>query len=371
MKPIRLTVKTDSGKYSVLIGRNLVENLSNIFKQNSINCKKYLLVIDKKIPKKIISKVTKSLKIFEVYKHVFNANEKNKNQKSIDKILNVMLKKNFTRNDCLVSIGGGITGDVTGFAASIFKRGLKFVNIPSTLLSQVDSSVGGKTGINTKEGKNLVGSFYQPNLVISDIQVLKSLPSREIVCGYAEILKHSLIFNKNFYLYLNRNIKKILKLETPQIEKSIHESCKIKKIIVEKDEKEMNIRKILNFGHTFAHAYEAGLNFSKKLNHGEAVILGMRSAIIFSYEKKFINKKEFDLIISHFDNSKFPFSIKDYFSLKDVNKIISFMLRDKKNVSNKIKLILIKRIGGPIIEKEFSYKIIKQFLKKKLINQNL
>ena len=286
MRPIKLIVKTKSEKYPVLIGRNLVENLSNLFKQNSINCKKYLLVIDKKIPKKIITKAIKSLKNFEVFLHIFDASEKNKNQKGIDKILNILLKKNFTRNDCLVSIGGGIAGDVTGFAASIFKRGLKFINIPSTLLSQVDSSVGGKTGINTAEGKNLIGTFYQPKLVISDIQFLESLPSREIICGYAEILKHSLIFDKNFYSYLNSNIQKILNLESPQIEKSIYKSCKIKKLIVEKDEKEMNVRKILNFGHTFAHAYEAGLNFSKKLNHGEAVILGMRSALSFSLEKK-------------------------------------------------------------------------------------
>ena len=368
MKPIKLIVKTNSEKYPVLIGRNLVENISNLLKQNSINCKRYLLVVDKKIPKKIISKITKSLKSFEVYLHIFVASEKNKNQKSIDKILNILLKKNFTRNDCLVSIGGGIVGDVTGFAASIFKRGLKFINIPSTLLSQVDSSVGGKTGINTIEGKNLIGSFYQPKLVISDIQFLESLPTREIVCGYAEILKHSIIFDKKFYTYLNNNIQKILKLESPEIEKSIFKSCKIKKLIVEKDEKEMNVRKILNFGHTFAHAYEAGLNFSKKLNHGEAVILGMKSALSFSLEKKIINKKEFNFVSNHFNNSKFPFSIKDYFSLKDINKIISFMLRDKKNVSSKIKLILIKKVGGPIIEKEFSYKIIKQFLKKKLIN---
>ena len=123
----------------------------------------------------------------------------------------------------------------------------------------------------------MIGSFYQPDLVISDIQFLKTLPKREIICGYGEILKHSLIANKNFYNFLNRNVEKILKLSSPFIEKAIYESCKIKKNVVEKDEKEKNIRKILNFGHTFAHAYEASLGFSKKLNHGEAVILGMKS----------------------------------------------------------------------------------------------
>ena len=171
-----------------------------------------------------------------------------------------MLNKNFSRNDVLISLGGGITGDVSGFAASLFKRGLKFVNIPTTLLSQVDSSVGGKTGVNTSQGKNLIGSFYQPKIVISDVNVLRSLPFREVVCGYAEIVKHALIANKKFYNFLNKNINEVLKLRTPTIEKSIYESCKVKKSIVEKDEKEKNLRKILNFGHTFAHAYEASLN---------------------------------------------------------------------------------------------------------------
>ena len=132
-------------------------------------------------------------------------------------------------------MGGGITGDVSGFAASIFKRGIKFINIPTTLLAQVDSSIGGKTGINSKEGKNLVGSFYQPNLVLSDSNFLKTLPKREIVCGYAEILKHSIISNKKFFLFLNKNALKILKLKSPFIERSIYQSCLIKKNIVQKD----------------------------------------------------------------------------------------------------------------------------------------
>jgi 3-dehydroquinate synthase/shikimate kinase/3-dehydroquinate synthase len=265
-------------------------------------------------------------------------------------------------------VGGGITGDISGFAASLFKRGLKFINIPSTLLSQVDSSVGGKTGINTKYGKNLIGSFYQPNLVISDIDFLKTLPKREVICGYGEILKHSLIANKNFYLFLSKNIKKILNLSSPFIEKAIYESCKIKKNVVEKDEREKGLRKILNFGHTFAHAYEATLGFSKKLNHGEAVILGMNTALNFSLEKKLLKKKEYNSIINHIVISNLPLSIKKFFKLKDLNKIISFMLKDKKNNSEKISLVLLKKIGFPLINKEYSKKNLTQFLKKELAN---
>ena len=368
MKPIKLIVKTNSEKYPIIIGRNLISNLSRIFRTNSINFKKCLLVLDKNIPNKCVKQISRSLKKYEVYKFIYNANEKNKNQKNVNKILNLLLQKNFSRDDCLISIGGGITGDVAGFAASLFKRGLKFVNIPTTLLSQVDSSVGGKTGINTSEGKNLIGNFYQPKIVISDVNILKSLPFREVVCGYAEIIKHALIANKNFYNFLNKNINEVLKLKSPTIEKSIYESCKVKKSIVEKDEKEKNLRKILNFGHTFAHAYEASLNFSKKLNHGEAVILGMKSAFEFSHSRKLISNKEYVSAINHLNNSHFPISIKNYFTIKKINQIISFMARDKKNNSKNIKLMLIKKIGGPIIEKEFANVNIKLFLRKLLIN---
>ena len=143
--------------------------------------------------------------------------------------MSILLNKNFNRNDCVISIGGGITGDVSGFAASIFKRGLKFINIPTTLLSQVDSSIGGKTGINNKHGKNLIGTFYQPSLVVSDIIFLKSLPKREIVCGYGEILKHAIISDKKFFSFLDKNGSQIFNLKSPLIEKAIFKSCSIKK----------------------------------------------------------------------------------------------------------------------------------------------
>jgi 3-dehydroquinate synthase len=264
MKPIKLKINTKTQKYSIIIGSNLGSGVSKILKENSIIFKQCLLVVDKNISKHFISKIKKSLNKKKLYIHFFKANEKNKNFKSVNKILDILLTKNFSREDCVISIGGGITGDISGFAASLFKRGLKFINIPTTLLSQVDSSIGGKTGVNTKFGKNLIGSFYQPNLVISDVQFLKTLPKRELICGYGEILKHSLIANKSFYKFLDKNSNRILKLSSPFIERAIYESCKIKKNVVEKDEKEKGLRKILNFGHTFAHAYEASLGYSKK-----------------------------------------------------------------------------------------------------------
>ncbi len=368
MKPIKLIVKTVNQEYPIIIGSNLISKINLITKKNSINFKKCLLLIDEKVPKKMINKLVLSLKNKTICFHRIKASEKNKNQNSINQILEILLNKNFSRQDCLISIGGGITGDIGGFAASLFKRGMQFINVPTTLLSQVDSSVGGKTGINSKYGKNLIGSFYQPRLVISDSLFLKTLPDREIICGYAEILKHSLIANKKFYNFLNINISKILNLKSPYLEKSIFESCKIKKSIIEKDEKEKNLRKILNFGHTFAHAYEATLNYSRKLNHGEAVLLGINTALKFSLEKNYLKKKDYFLITKHIKQSNLPNNLKKYFSLKNIDKILSFILKDKKNNSEKINLILLKKIGQPKINKNYNVAIIKKFLRKELAN---
>ena len=368
MKPIKLIIKTKSETYPIIIGNNLIKNLSKILRKNSINFNQCLLIIDKKISKRAISKIVKSLKRKKVFKYYYEANEKNKNQNKVNEILKILLKKNFSRQDCLITIGGGITGDVGGFGASLFKRGLQWINLPTTLLSQVDSSIGGKTGVNTKQGKNLIGCFYHPKIVISDSEFLKSLPYREIVCGYAEILKHSLIKDKIFYNYLNKNISKILKLNSPFIEKAIFKSCKIKKDVVEKDEKEKGIRKVLNFGHTFAHAYEATFGYSKKLNHGEAVILGIKSAIKFSLKQKLIKKVEYQSIISHINKLKLPLNIKEYFSLNNSIKILSFMIKDKKNNTDKINLILLKKIGSANINNHYETRKIKNFLRQELVN---
>ena len=181
MKHIKLIVRTKSETYPILIGSNIIKDLSKHLYENSINFDQCLLIIDKKVPNRMISKITKSLRRKKIFKFFFNATEKNKNQNNVNKILQILLNKNFSRQDCVITIGGGITGDVGGFAASLYKRGLQFINLPTTLLSQVDSSVGGKTGVNTNAGKNLLGSFYQPKIVVSDTDFLESLKKREII----------------------------------------------------------------------------------------------------------------------------------------------------------------------------------------------
>ena len=362
MKTNKIIIKTKSSEYPIIIGCNLIKSLLNITKKNELNFNKCLLVVDNKVPKKFIKEIKLSLAKKKKVIYLFNSKEANKDLKNLNKILEILLQNNFHRNDCLISIGGGITGDISGFAASIFKRGIKFINIPTTLLAQVDSSIGGKTGVNTKIGKNLLGSFYQPNLVLTDINFLKTLPKREIICGYAEILKHSLILDKKFFLFLNKNSKQILNLNNLLVQKAIYKSCLIKKKIVEKDEKEKNLRKILNFGHTFAHAYEGTMKFSKKLNHGEAVLLGINSAITFSVNKKLLIEKDFFLIKNHLKNLNLPNKISKYFKKKDVSNILNFMQKDKKNNNNKINLVLLKKIGSTINNYYTENKILRKFL---------
>ena len=364
----KLKIRTKNQSYNVIIGNNLIKDLLKILKNNSVNFSKCLLVIDKKVPKNFSKKILFLLRRKKIITFYFNSKEINKNQKTINTLLDILLKNNFHRTDCLISLGGGITGDVSSFAASIFKRGIKFINIPTTLLAQVDSSIGGKTAINSKYGKNLIGTFYQPNLVISDTNFLKSLPRREIICGYAEILKHSLIMNKKFFIYLDNNSQKIMKLKEPFLKKIIYESCLKKKKIVEKDEKEKNIRKILNFGHTFGHAFEALTKYSGKINHGEAVLLGIFCATKFAYQNKFLIKNDYEKILNHYKKLNLQIKLKQFFSPKNIEKILSFMKKDKKNKNNKINLVLLKKIGDTNYICQFKKSQIRNFFYKQLIN---
>ena len=361
----KIPINTKEKKYSVIIGSNIIQDISKILSKENIYFEKCLIVLDKNIPLSIISALVKKLKTKKII-YKFKAIEKNKNYKNVEKIHNILFKNKFNRTDCIISFGGGITGDVVGFSASTFKRGIKFVNIPSTLLSQVDSSIGGKTGINNSFGKNLVGSFYQPDLVIADTKLLKSLPYREIICGYAEILKSSLINNKKNFYYLEKHYKNIMNLQSPFIEKAIIFSCKLKKKVVEKDEKEKNYRKVLNLGHTFAHAYESALNFSNKLNHGEAVIMGIKNAIQFSKNNKYLSNNKFNFINNHINKIELKHKFNKLFKIKDLNKIIMFMKSDKKNNSKKINLILIKDFGKITTDFQIDAFKIRNFLKKEL-----
>ena len=359
---MKLKVRTNINNYSIIIGKNLCSKINKIILNERINSQKFLLIYDSKVPAQMIKSIISKFNKNRIEKKKIIFNEKSKNLKTVSSIVKILEKNNFSRNDSLISVGGGICGDVCGFASSIFKRGLNFINVPTTLLSQVDSAIGGKTGINSLSGKNMIGSFYQPSLVISDIDFLKSLPKREMICGYAEILKHSLIKDKIFFKFLKKNFIKIMSHNHKFLEKTIYKSCLIKKEIVEKDEKEKNIRKVLNLGHTFAHAFEATVGYNKGLNHGEAVLLGIMSAVEFSRKKNILKKNDFVQITEHLRKLNYN-SLNKYFKLKDISKIIFYMKQDKKNKDNKINLILLKNIGKPILNKSFRENNIRSFFK--------
>ena len=366
MKNIKLNIKTKSKIYPIYLGSNLLNKTGKLIKKNLPNVKKVCIISDKKIPKKLLSKLIASLGEYDVKLFKLSASEKNKNLLVANKIIEKLLKENFNRSDCLIAFGGGILGDLSAFVSNLTKRGIKFINIPTTLLAQVDASIGGKTGINSGQGKNLIGTFYQPDFVISDSSTLKSLPQRELVSGYGEILKHSLILDRNFFIWLSKNGKKILTERKKSILISaILKSCKIKNSIVSRDEKEKNLRMILNFGHTFAHGFESAKNFSKKLNHGEAVLLGMIVAIDLSNQKKLLSPNEQSKIKKHYEDLKLLMNIKKIFKKKEIGKIVNFMKKDKKNTTGKISLILLKKIGKTTKPKEIQLRDyeIKKFLK--------
>ena len=295
-----LKVKTPQGQYSIIIGHNTIEDIGKHLKPIMSNNRVFIIASKKvtELYKKKLLDILNKNKI-EVILIIINDSEKQKNFNTISKISNTILKKGIDRNDILVAFGGGVVGDIAGFVSSIILRGIRFIQIPTTLLAQVDSSVGGKTGVNTSHGKNLIGTFFQPQTVIIDTNILSSLPKRELLSGYAEIIKYGLIMDRAFFKWLILNGEKIINLDRKFLIKSIYNSCKNKAKIVNKDEKEKNVRVLLNLGHTFGHAIESINKYKKNINHGEAVSIGIVFALKLSQELSLLDSKTVDSTINH------------------------------------------------------------------------
>ena len=364
MRVQEIKVKDKQNNYSIFIGNNILNILPQKIKKLCPRTKKIALIFDSQVPSKYKKIIKNSLKTYQLVSLKFNANERNKSTKSVSLFLNKLLSKNFNRSDLIIGIGGGITGDLTGFVSSIFKRGINFINIPTTLLSQVDSAIGGKTGINSDYGKNLIGSFSQPKLVITDTKFLKSLPKKEMVCGYAEILKHAIIKDQNFFNWLKLYTPNILSKDYKKLIYAIKKSCEIKLFFVNKDVNEKNLRMILNFGHTFAHAIEVKNNYSKNITHGEAVLAGMILATKLSVIKKVCNKKTLKDLMEIYTANNLSYSFNKYINTKEINKLIPYLKNDKKNNDEKINFILLNKIGKATMPNK--YKISIKELKKNI-----
>ena len=348
-----LFIKNKKLNTSILIKKNYISTfVKKIAKKNE----KVFCVIDSKIKNKFNFKNEKNVIIITIH-----CGEKIKTINSYTVLAEKLIKYNVNRKSVLVAIGGGTLGDLAGFVSSTILRGLDFFLIPTTLLSQVDSSIGGKNGINTKYGKNLLGTFYQPKEVLIDISVLNSLPKKEIKSGYAEMIKHALINDYIFFCWLERNTNKLFNLNKSILEKAIYKSIMIKLYYVKKDEKEAllnsNSRAMLNFGHTIGHAIESYYNY-KKFNHGEAISIGMITEAKISNYLGLLSFNELERIIVHFKKSK----LKIFDDILKEKKIIKIILKDKKNFNNNINFSLIDKIGSSIFYKKLDknkvYKIL-------------
>ena len=301
-----------------------------------------------------INYLTNRLKAKELHIITLPDGEEYKNINSVNYALDRLFDAKFDRNSTLIAFGGGVIGDMTGFAASIFLRGIKFIQIPTTLLSMVDSSVGGKTGINNKYGKNLIGSFYQPEAVFIDTHFLSTLEKREFAAGMAEVIKMAVMFDKKFF----ENIKS----GSLPIEEIIKRSVELKAEVVNQDEKEKGIRSVLNYGHTFAHVIENETNYKKYL-HGEAVAIGMVMANELSIELGYLTESEAEDIKKLLQKNNLPTDYK----IKDINLFYGHFFLDKKTSDNKIKFIIPKHIGEyqivNNIDKEIILNVLRKFAK--------
>jgi 3-dehydroquinate synthase len=264
----------------------------------------------------------------------------------LEKLSGELLRSGVDRNGLIVALGGGVIGDLTGFAAGILKRGIAFAQIPTTLLAQVDSSVGGKTAINTAEGKNLVGLFHQPRIVIADIDVLSTLPRRELLSGYAEVVKYGALGDRAFFEWLEANGAKALGGEGAAMVHAVAHSCRMKAAIVERDERETGERALLNLGHTFGHALEAATGFSDRLLHGEGVAIGMALAFRLSVKLGLCPGQDAERFERHLKAAGLPSSIADITGERPgADALIAHMAHDKKAKDGRLRFILVRGIG--------------------------
>ncbi|STY28742.1 3-dehydroquinate synthase [Legionella wadsworthii] len=340
----QIDVSLTEHQYPIIICRNGLQNPNLL--RTIVTSSQILIVTNKTIAPLYLEHVQSAFKGTQCDSLILEDGEQYKNEKSLYAIYDVLIQKKHHRDTTLIALGGGVIGDITGFAASTYQRGVKFVQIPTTLLAQIDASIGGKTGINHISGKNMIGSFYQPQAVITDLMTLETLPEREFRAGLAEMIKYGLLSGGDFYNTLQRALHEGLTAQSPLLAQLILECCRIKAQYVETDEKEAGQRALLNLGHTFAHALETYTHYKQWL-HGEAVAIGLYCAAVLSLEMQLVDK-EFVLQVEQVLQlaglpHKIPKNI-DLILLKDLMK------SDKKIKNQCLRFVLIKKAGDCYLE---------------------
>lgn len=351
-----LKVNLGQTAYPIYIGKNLLasrELFSEVIQSSQV-----MIVSNTTIAPLYLQQLMQTLSEYNPHSYLIADGESFKNLEILKDIVTQLLENRFGRNCYLIALGGGVVGDITGFAAACYQRGVNYIQVPTTLLAQVDSSVGGKTAVNHELGKNMIGAFHQPVAVFSDSEVLKTLPDRELVAGLAEVIKYGLIRDSAFFVWLEENMEQLLGRDAGCLQYAIERSCLNKAEVVAADERESGVRALLNFGHTFAHAVETGMNYKGWL-HGEAVGLGMLMAADLSWRSGWISKEKLQRVQNILEKAGLPLTLPDELATKNIRE---FMSVDKKAREGKLFLILLKDIGVAHVTSEFEEELLQRTL---------
>ena len=341
------TVTLEDNSYPIFIGEGASLSLENF--DDYIAGQDIAIITNEVVAPLYLNEISDLFSNMNVIEYILPDGEQEKKLKTVHKIIDRLMEAGFGRDSTLIALGGGVVGDITGFTASIFMRGINFIQIPTTLLAQVDASVGGKTAVNHKSGKNLIGSFYQPQCVICDSIFLATLEATEISAGLAEIIKYGLIFDSEFFQWLQKNMQQILSNDRAAVDYVIQRSCAIKAEIVAQDEKEQSVRALLNFGHTFGHAIEKLTGYGN-WTHGDAVAVGMVLAARLSENMSLITPEDVQNIEEILTAANLPISLPNI----DPAELLAAMQSDKKVKDRNIQLVLLKNIGEAFLTADYS-----------------
>jgi 3-dehydroquinate synthase len=362
----KVRVNLGRRSYDILVGDGLLPQAGNLllplFKR-----KRVAIVTDENVAGFHLSSLAAALdaKGIQHSSLILKPGEQNKSYAGLQQVCEFLLASGIERSDVVIALGGGVIGDLAGFAAGVVRRGVRFVQIPTTLLAQVDSSVGGKTGINSPHGKNLIGVFHQPSLVLADLDLLKTLPKRERAAGYAEVAKYGLLGDASFFDWLDQRVEEVIACDTDAVRKAVRRSCEMKADIVAQDETEMGVRALLNLGHTFGHALEAATGYSSRLLHGESVSIGMVQAFRFSGTLGLCDPHLADHVERHLKRAGLPTHVSSIpGEVPPPGRLLETMHQDKKASGGKLVFILARAIGDTFVARDIAEKDVLDFLEK-------
>jgi 3-dehydroquinate synthase len=367
-EPITVNVALGERAYDIVIGRGLLGSLGERVGKLRPGCKA-AIVTDETVARHHLAAAAAALAAAGIAASSVKvpAGESSKSFQFLERVCDALLAAKIERGDLVIALGGGVIGDLGGFAASLVRRGVDYVQVPTTLLAQVDSSVGGKTAINSRHGKNLIGAFYQPILVIADTALLDTLPPREFRAGYAEVVKYGLLGDAAFFDWLESNWRDLFS-GGPAREHAIAVSCRAKAAIVARDERETGDRMLLNLGHTFGHAFEAAAGFSDRLLHGEAIGLGMSLAFQFSVRRGLIAQTDADRVIAHLAAAGLPTHVRAVpgGNWPGIDAMMDLISQDKKVRRGQLTFILVRGIGQAFVSRDVEADEVRPFLEEQL-----